>query len=232
MDSDVKEAGFTIIEITIALAIGTLLIAAVFSVFISQNKAYVNQDKILEMQQNARVGLDYIMKNLQTAGYDPMDTDKFGITAYQVGTPYFPDSNTAAMTIATNAELYFTSDADEDGTIDDSDTERLGFKIDSNDLKIAYISTTTGDITSWQPLAEDFESMAVTYTYSDGNDSGTVGLPDNSAAGRNFDDIRAITISLTARTGKEDPEYTHSTFGDGYRRMTLTSTVMLRNLGL
>jgi hypothetical protein len=42
-------------------------------------------------------------------------------------------------------------------------------------------------------------------------------------------DAHTVTISLTARTPEPDPAYRHPTAHDGYRRLTLASTVRLRN---
>ena len=57
-----------------------------------------------------------------------------------------------------------------------------------------------------QPLAEYIETLRITRQ-----------------------DPRTVTISVTARTPKPDPHYRHPTAHDGYRRLTLTSTVQLRN---
>jgi prepilin-type N-terminal cleavage/methylation domain-containing protein len=60
-----------------------------------------------------------------------------------------------------------------------------------------------------QPLAENIENLQVTLA---GN---------------------ALTLSLTGRTTREDPSYTHPTKNDDhYRRLDLSSRVRLRNLGL
>jgi len=226
--------GFTLIELMIAMAIGLVLIAGVFQLFISQKKVYSVQEQLLESQQNVRAGMDYIIRSLQTAGYDPTDSQQFGVSAYQTGAPYFRASNDAGLALTTNAELYFTTDDSGDGNIDNNGTERFGYKITNNTLELASIATTgasAGDISSWQPLAENIESMTIVYTYANGALSSAVGLPDNSVAGRNFADIRAVTVSLTARTSRQDSDYTDPALGDGYRRQTLASTIMLRNLG-
>ncbi|MEW6335546.1 MAG: hypothetical protein AB1558_14910, partial [Thermodesulfobacteriota bacterium] len=48
----------------------------------------------------------------------------------------------------------------------------------------------------------------------------------------NVANISQIKIRITTRTSKTDPSYTHPVFGDRYRRYTLESFVMPRNLGL
>ncbi len=59
-----------------------------------------------------------------------------------------------------------------------------------------------------QPLAEHIEDLRIT---PDGN---------------------TLIIALTGRTPKPDPTYRHPVQGDGYRRLTVTAQVQMRNLGL
>ena len=60
----------------------------------------------------------------------------------------------------------------------------------------------------------------------------------NQPVAENIEDLQisqsgnSINVSLTARTTKPDPEYTHPTYGDHYRRYTLTSVITPRNLDL
>jgi len=60
----------------------------------------------------------------------------------------------------------------------------------------------------------------------------------NQPVAENIEDLQisqignSINVSLIARTTKPDPNYSHPTYGDGYRRYTLTSYVTPPNLGL
>ncbi len=60
----------------------------------------------------------------------------------------------------------------------------------------------------------------------------------NQPVAENIEDLQisqsgnSINVSLTARTTKPDPAYTHPTYGDHYRRYTLTSVITPRNLNL
>ncbi|MBI3815664.1 MAG: prepilin-type N-terminal cleavage/methylation domain-containing protein [Nitrospinae bacterium] len=220
------ESGFTLIELIIAMSIGLIILVSIYSLFTSQQRAYSVQEQMAEMQQNVRIAMDATVKKLQTAGYDPQRAKVFGVTVYQTASPYFPNSDTPGFSLAAAAELYFTTDNDGDGVIDNNGYERFAFRINNDTLQIASILDTNGDISSWRTLARNIEGMAVTYTYSDGSiSSGTADLPNNNVSGKNFKDIRVVTVSLTARTGKKNPQL------NDYKRMTLSSAVMLRNLG-
>jgi len=48
-----NESGFTLIELMVAMAISVVVMAAIYQVYQSQQKAYVTQQMVIEMQQNA-----------------------------------------------------------------------------------------------------------------------------------------------------------------------------------
>lgn len=210
------QCGFTLVEMMIALALGIFVISGVTDVFISQQRAYNIQDQVSEMQQNVRVAMERITRSIRSAGYDPRKNYIFGITNNT-----WANSNSSGLAITTAQEIYLTIDNDSDGVIDDSTSEKIGYKLESNTLKIFNLGT------DWKNLAENIETLTFTYIFSDGG----TGNPSNSDADTTNDtsDIRRIRVSLTAKTSKKDPDLKS---GDGYRRRTLTASVKPRNLGL
>jgi prepilin-type N-terminal cleavage/methylation domain-containing protein len=64
-----REKGFTLVELLVAMAISGIVVAAVYTAFITQQKSYTVQDQVAETQQNARVGLDLIAREVRMAGY-------------------------------------------------------------------------------------------------------------------------------------------------------------------
>ena len=65
-----------------------------------------------------------------------------------------------------------------------------------------------------QPLAENIEDLQIS--------------PSGTSTSINV----SFNVSLIARTSKPDPDYTDPTYGDHYRRYTLTSAITPRNLDL
>ncbi len=231
MHGNSGESGFTLIELLIGIVLTGVVLAGVYGFFVSQIKTYSVQEQLVEMQENARIAIDTIVMGLQNAGYEPPLVDKFGITTADFSDNSFEES--PSLSLSTSTELYFTVNEDEDvnGVIANNDTERFGFKLDSGSLGSAIISGTDGSITGWDPIADNIDVLSFTYTYADGNaSSGTTDLPSNSVLDKYFDDIRKVTISLTAKTSQPDPNYTHPTEGDNYRRLTLSAEVSPRNL--
>jgi Tfp pilus assembly protein PilW len=225
----VGESGLTLVELFVGLALTMIVIAGVHHLFVSQTRAYSVSSQVLDMQGIARFALNHVVRDLQMAGYDPQASNLFGITAYQNSN--FTPSDDPALSLSINTQLYFTVDRDGDAAIDNDGSERIGFRVNAGWLETAVISNLDGSIASWQPVMENIESMTVSYTYADGNTSTAVGLPDNSVTGRNFGDVRGVTVSLRARANLPDPTYVDQTFGDSYRRITLAGKVVPRNLG-
>ncbi|MCX5886486.1 MAG: hypothetical protein NT096_11360, partial [Proteobacteria bacterium] len=56
-----------------AMAISGIVVAAVYTAFVTQQKSYTVQDQVAETQQNARVGLDLIAREVRMAGYGQPD---------------------------------------------------------------------------------------------------------------------------------------------------------------
>lgn len=224
-----RESGLTLVELLIGVVLSLIVLIGVHSLFVSQTRAYSVSNQIMDMQGTARFALNLIVSNLQMAGYDPQASNMVGITAYKDND--FTPTNDPALSLGTDTQLYFTVDSDGDGVIDNNDSERFGFRVNSDRLESAVISNLDGRIASWQPALDNIESMTISYTYADGNSSMVVGLPDNSLTGRNFNNIRSVTVSLRVRASLRDLHYTDQTFGDSYRRIYLSGEVFPRNLG-
>ena len=198
-----RESGLTLVELLIGVVLSLIVLIGVHSLFVSQTRAYSLSNQIMDMQGTARFALNLIVSNLQMAGYDPQASNMVGITAYKNND--FTPTNDPALSLGTDTQLYFTVDSDGDGVIDNNDSERFGFRVNSGRLETAVISNLDGRIASWQPALDNIEFMTISYTYADGNSSIVVGLPDNSLTGRNFNNIRSVTVSLRVRASLRDP---------------------------
>ena len=61
--------GFTLTELLITMAISGILLAAVVSTFITQQKAYALQTQLADMRLNTRAALDMVVREVRMAGY-------------------------------------------------------------------------------------------------------------------------------------------------------------------
>ena len=125
---------------------------------------------------------------------------------------YDPEGSAGAGIVSVSTDkIYFTMDLNGDGALDDSG-EHLVYDIYDN--KLGRTSGTSANANNpsvapyHQPVAENIE--ALTFVHSTANNT--------------------VTITLRGRTADIDPDYTDPTYSDHYRRYTLQTTVVPRNL--
>jgi prepilin-type N-terminal cleavage/methylation domain-containing protein len=61
--------GVTLIELMIALVMSSIIIAALYRVFISQQRTYTVQEQVVDMQQNVRGSINRMMSEIRMAGF-------------------------------------------------------------------------------------------------------------------------------------------------------------------
>ncbi len=221
------ENGFTLIELMVAMTLSLLAMSAIYSAYISQQKAYDIQLDVVEIQQNIRSAMFFITREIRQAGYDPYATSGSGIV-------------TAAASAIT-----FTFVADDDGTNNDGDT-----KVDeTGELSTVqyqlFDANADGDMDlgrdvdggGWQAVADNIGAIEFWYTLDDGTQNVNVAAGDT-------DEIRTIQLTVLANSGKADTRYTNTEtyvppsgaawgpYNDGFRRRMLTTTIKCRNVGL
>lgn len=249
------QSGFTLIEILIALVVSSIIMTGVFTAFLTQQDIYAEQEQVAEMQQNIRVGLDFMVHEIRMAGYRGSG------------------GSTADFIAAEADALAFSADMDENGSTGSDENfafdlygRTLGYL--SNDQNTIILTETpgssghyeasatssSGGAVNHQPIAENIEKLEFFYTLDNGTQ--TFSPTDPS-------DIRSVEISILARARRPDPDYTDNnvycpasnpTFNtgtslcenldtgttlspwgasnDSFRRRFQTMTVQCRNMGL
>lgn len=69
--SDKRQLGFTLIELLVALGIFLLITGAAFTLLGTSQKRYQTESQVLTSFQEARLGLDQIVRDVNDAGYPP-----------------------------------------------------------------------------------------------------------------------------------------------------------------
>lgn len=187
-----------------------LLIAMALALIIigALSSAFVSQRRTYAVQEEVSEMIQGARAAMDMIGQEVKMAGFNPSGATIVGAPY----STSQLEI--RADL--NGDGETDGTASNDDTnEEIIYTYDSTNKQI---DRNTGG--GAQPLAENIESFTFQYLDADGNATTT---PAN---------IREIRITIVARTAKEDPDYTDPTYGDGYRRYTLTSVITPPNLAL
>jgi len=196
--------GFSLIEMLITMAIAGVVVSAIYSVFLSSNRSYRTQDQVAGAQQGARVGIDFMVRDIRMAGLDPLSPATDAV-----------DSDGAGIKQATATTIRFTSDIDMDGAIEEANSERTTYQYDAaNSTLDRILYEGTGSVDS-QTLIENVS--ALTFSYLDG-DGANIAVP---VAAGDLGNIRTVEISITCQG--TDAE------GDAFIR-TLNTRVRCRNL--
>ena len=69
-----KDRGITLIELLVALVISGVLLAGAYRTFISQQKTFVVQDQVVDMQQNMRSAINRMMSEIRMSGFGNLST--------------------------------------------------------------------------------------------------------------------------------------------------------------
>jgi prepilin-type N-terminal cleavage/methylation domain-containing protein len=69
--SDKRQPGFTLIELLVALGIFLVITGAAFTLLGTSQKRYQTESQVLTSFQEARLGLDQIVRDVNDAGYPP-----------------------------------------------------------------------------------------------------------------------------------------------------------------
>ena len=200
-----RNAGFTLVELMVSMAIGLVVLAAITTTFTVQTRQNSAEEQLGQLQQNVRAALDLMIREIKMAKYDP------AATAFPAGTYGVTYSAT---------QLQVKSDIDGSGTLDSGTSgsvENIIYVWDSANLQITRQLGSSG---TPQVLADNVTTF--TFNYYDAN-----GAAVTSSA--NSGNIRKVTLSITARTARPDPGYPSN---GGYRTYQISADVTPPNMGL
>lgn len=227
-----NNAGFTIVELMIAIVVSGLVMAAVVSVYMAQSRSYSEQDDVANIQQDLRGALVILPAEIRLAGSDP------------------EESNIPKIEAATSTNLRFTMDVRGDAA---QPNKADGDVNDANE-DIAYAMTARNTITNatvvadnngdgivdsgganwnwgnnivpslgrqianaggFQPLADNIEALEFNYII----DNGDAGIQDNvlcngntltTLAPANPNKICGVQVSLLARAANPAQGYVNT----------------------
>ncbi len=176
------------IELIIAMGISTLVVGAIYVLFVAQDDHYNAQSQVTVMQQNLRAGTAMMESDFRMVGYNP---DGAGATVFALRD--ITKRNLAyALDANGNSSIQFTTDLDEDGVLDDPN-EVLTYSLadfpdnDANeqdgvaDLTRSIQSTVVAASpnNNRELIAENIEFLGIAYAFDVDGD----GALDTTAAG-------------------------------------------------
>ena len=143
----IGEAGFTIIELLVAMVLGGIILSAIATSFMSQQRYYKAEEQVADMVQNARAAMDMISREIRMAGYNPAKVIFNGIT-YSA------------------SQLEIKADLNGNGTVGGigNPNEDIVYTYDSGNLQIDRNVNGGGA----QPFAENITAFTFAYLDSSG----------------------------------------------------------------
>src|SRR4030042_677723 len=78
------DQGFTLLEVLVVILILGIVMAGVYSVYTSQQKSFLIQEDVAEMQQNLRAAMFSMVREIRLAGCNPTGKATAGIVTANV----------------------------------------------------------------------------------------------------------------------------------------------------
>ena len=221
--------GFTLVEVLLAMVIGTIILAAVYTATMEGHRASTGIEQKIAVQEDVRAALDIMAMEIGMASYNPKRS---------TGLWRLPDCNTAGNTsykgIQTTATFDRTitveMDLNANGVISTADpNEIITYNYDTVAQRITRntncggAQSFIGDVTAAtnrqrnvRVVNNDLGIPLFRYFDSVGNEITTANLPTNTSKIRRID----ITIAVIAT----DPDFQGQT-----RQIIHTTSVLPRN---
>jgi prepilin-type N-terminal cleavage/methylation domain-containing protein len=250
----VKESkGVTLIELMVALVLTAVLIAGLYQTFNNQQKTYTVQEQVVDMQQNARLAISKLMRDIRMVGFGNVrpavlaamgHTEKFTMNGDNItvigGYRQLRDEDTQEPITVTESggnTIILSHSTDEFDNYDFICIGGLRSYIIQGPKPRGKVNVLTLDREPKDPKgAYIYKIEALTYNLAnlvdvaDSIEGVSFGyLDENGDPTGTAANVRIVRLSVTAKTKDADPDYEGA---DGYRRRVITSNIQLRNIGI
>lgn len=205
-----SEAGFSLVELLMALASSMIVLAAIYSVFNITNKNCTTQNVAANVQQSLRAAIGLMARDIRLAGLDPVDTDSFGIEYAAQNKIRFTQDSIDAGSGAFN------------GIIDEANFEQVTYELQGNQIMQTLYETVYTTAPNSAVLVSNITNLNFAYLDAANNDLMDYGLSPPRVPNDRLADIRSVEILVTIQepAGRHEPV-----------SRTLTRKVECRNQG-
>ena len=155
--------GFTLIELLVAIAIASVVMAGIYSAYYSQQRSYVVQEQVAEIQQNLRAAMYFMAKEIRMAGCNPTGAAEAKIKTGGEHTIRFTmDLTSKKVPPGPDGKIDSTLDEDITYALVGTELHRNGTLLAENidALDLVYLDGAGGVITITDPT-DDLQLMAI-----------------------------------------------------------------------
>ncbi len=232
-----NQNGFTLAEVMIVMVISSIIMGAVFTIYLVHQRSYVEQDDLADIQQNLRGALAVMTPEIRQAGCNPNRSAGIGILQATRSVLRFT-ADVGGDPINPNKADGFADDANEDVTYGFSaanDADGNGIADGGGADWSTPVPLGRDTDGGFQPIAENIEAVEFNYIL----DGGAVSL-----APANLNDIRTVQVSILGRAANPSQDFQHNqTYTtasgavwtppqDNFRRRLVIVNIQCRNMGL
>lgn len=168
-----REKGMTLVELMVVMVVASIIGIAVINMFTLSNRTFMDQNRVIDVQREGRLVIDYLNRVLRETGLNPLGR---------------PDFQGIVEREASGYKLKIDRDANVNGVLD-KDSELITFQYDAvagilmrdfnegaqtrrqtiakniADFKFTYYDATDTDVTT--DMTKDVRSIEVTLEFQD-----------------------------------------------------------------
>lgn len=171
-----NRAGMTLMELLLAVAIGSVIGLAIMKIFQSNSALFSGEKKVTGMVTTGRNTMGTLSRLVRESGYNPTE-ESTGLFGLKDSTGNFLTTSPSAMTSAKS--IFFTMDDNGDGLLQNNGNEMVGFRftgadcdpsgaVTSSCVEMAQIDA-AGAISGWTTKFMDIQDVVFIYHYRTGS---------------------------------------------------------------
>ena len=169
------DKGFTMLELLVAVTIGSLILFAISTVYLSLSRSYTTQNVAANVQQVTRAGIDYMVEDIVLAGLNPEERAGFGVQS------------------ASSTSMHFTLDRNMNGDQDTTNSEDITYSYDPTTNQLDQCLNALFGTSSCSTFLTDVTNVTFQYLDWNGNNLG------DPVVAADLSNIRTVIISMTVQ---------------------------------